>query len=158
MLTELSPCLRCLIFSVRSWKCREIKPIRNCLNWRKVRIFIIFFSFLIPVCPGFATFKKGKVHHWGRASFRLIFKWECFSASLDQTNVKFSSCISSIQSAPERDKCPGDPVPDWAFLQGECWSTGCQSVLCFFFVLFHFVSFAFLSFPFLSFLSFLLLF
>lgn len=71
-----------------------------------------FFSFLIPVCPGFAIFKEGRVHHRGRASFRHIFKRECFNASVNQINVKFSSCISSIQSAPERDKCPGDPVPD----------------------------------------------
>lgn len=47
--------------------------------------------------------------------------------------------ISSLQSAPERDECTGDPVPDRALLQGECWGAGCPSMCPFLSFLFPFL-------------------
>lgn len=36
------PACWCLMFSVRSCRCRGMKPIRDCRNWRKVRIIYSF--------------------------------------------------------------------------------------------------------------------
>lgn len=111
-----------------------MKPIRDCLNWRKVRIISL------PVCPD--SQRKGRVETASRDRLKVTFmgevsgvwtkirkdvvydsglicaiKFKCRLRSpllLDDHEMT-KNCppiISSLQSAPERDECTGDPVPD----------------------------------------------
>lgn len=127
-----------------------------------------FFSFLVPVCPDLATFKEGRVHHRGKASFRLIFKRECFNASVNQTNVKWPIFllvfpasnqllkeinVLEIQFQIERS-CRESAE---ALAVKVCCVLFCSVPFCYFSFPFltlpylSFLSFPFLSFPFLSF-------
>lgn len=139
----------CLIFSVRSWKCREMKPIRDCLNWKKVKIFL--FSFLVPVCPDLATFKEGRVHHRGKAPFILIFRRECFNASVNQTNVKWPIFLLVFPASNQLLKEIN--VLEIQFQIERSCRESAESLAVKVCCVFSFLSFLFLPFPFLPFLT-----
>lgn len=144
------PACWCLMFSVRSCRCRGMKPIRDWRNWRKVRIIYSFPLWWRRIWHAsqnrYQHWEPYGLHNisgvWTKIRNEVVHGWGQLNSNVPLgLSDEATSFISSLQSSPQRNECPGDAVPDWALLQGECWGAGCPSMSAFcFFVLLFFIT------------------